>query len=72
MQLERVISIMRYCPAKGTAGLARSRVSGKSRSPATAGEQDTERISHDAGSSGKLVMRGRACDLGIKQRSKAA
>src|ERR1035438_4182092 len=34
MQLERVMSMMRYCPPKGTAGLARSRVRGKSRSPA--------------------------------------
>src|ERR1700722_15761184 len=34
MQFERVISMMRYWPAKGTAGLARSRVRGKSRSPA--------------------------------------
>src|SRR5580698_7566861 len=34
MQLERVISMMRYCPPKGTAGFARSRVSGNSRSPA--------------------------------------
>src|ERR1035437_10833115 len=34
MQLESVMSMMRYWPAKGTAGLARSRVSGKSRSPA--------------------------------------
>src|ERR1700733_8247195 len=34
MQLERVMSMMRYWPAKGTAGLARSRVRGKSRSPA--------------------------------------
>src|ERR1700678_2464061 len=34
MQLERVMSMMRYWPANGTAGLARSRVSGKSRSPA--------------------------------------
>src|ERR1700728_2190378 len=34
MQLERVISMMRYCPPNGTAGFARSRVSGKSRSPA--------------------------------------
>src|ERR1700683_647036 len=34
MQLERVMSMMRYWPAKGTAGFARSRVKGKSRSPA--------------------------------------
>src|SRR5271156_2174589 len=34
MQLERVMSMMRYWPAKGTAGLARSRGRGKSRSPA--------------------------------------
>src|SRR5580698_7695981 len=34
MQLERVMSMMRYCPAKGTAGFARSRVRGKRRSPA--------------------------------------
>src|SRR5271170_1799526 len=34
MQLERVMSMMRYWPANGTAGLARSRVRGKSRSPA--------------------------------------
>src|SRR5260370_33133522 len=34
MQLERVMSMMRYWPAKGTAGFARSRVRGKSRSPA--------------------------------------
>src|SRR6266702_3738145 len=34
MQLERVMSMMRYWPAKGTAGLARLRVRGKSRSPA--------------------------------------
>src|ERR1017187_1785727 len=34
MKLERVMSMMRYWPANGTAGLARSRVRGKSRSPA--------------------------------------
>src|SRR6185437_8876870 len=34
MQLDSVMSMMRYCPAKGTAGFARSRVRGKSRSPA--------------------------------------
>src|SRR6476620_10086333 len=34
MQFDRVMSMMRYWPAKGTAGLARSRVSGKRRSPA--------------------------------------
>src|ERR1700734_1108572 len=34
MQLERVMSIMRYWAGKGTAGLARSRVRGKRRSPA--------------------------------------
>src|SRR5690348_5159560 len=34
MQWERVMSMMRYWPAKGTAGLARSRVRGKSLSPA--------------------------------------
>src|ERR1700722_1670121 len=34
MQLDSVISMMRYWPAKGTAGFARSRVRGKSRSPA--------------------------------------
>src|ERR1700685_3874121 len=34
MQFDRVISMMRYMPANGTAGLARSRVRGKSRSPA--------------------------------------
>src|SRR5580704_12022819 len=32
-QLERVRSMMRYTPPKGTAGLARSRVSGQRRSP---------------------------------------
>src|SRR5580692_5133972 len=34
MQLDRVMSIMRYWPPKGTAGFARSRVRGKSLSPA--------------------------------------
>src|SRR5579859_4431541 len=34
MQFDRVMSMMRYVPAKGTAGLARSRVRGKRRSPA--------------------------------------
>src|SRR5882724_9478490 len=33
MQLESVMSMMRYSPPKGTAGLARSRVSGHRRSP---------------------------------------
>src|SRR5437660_11094408 len=33
MQLERVKSMMRYRPPKGTAGLARSRVSGSRRVP---------------------------------------
>src|ERR1700719_4007230 len=33
MQFERVMSMMRYSPPKGTAGLARSRVSGHKRSP---------------------------------------
>src|ERR1700722_3719316 len=32
-QLERVTSMMRYTPPKGTAGFARSRVKGHSRSP---------------------------------------
>src|SRR5580765_1666431 len=34
MQFDKVMSIMRYWPANGTAGLARSRVRGKSLSPA--------------------------------------
>src|ERR1700742_1550431 len=34
MQVERGMAMMRYWPAKGTAGLARSRVRGKSLSPA--------------------------------------
>src|SRR5437667_7300890 len=33
MQLESVTSMIRYTPPKGTAGLARSRVSGQRRSP---------------------------------------
>src|SRR6266478_4970089 len=33
MQLESVMSMMRYSPPNGTAGLARSRVSGHNRSP---------------------------------------
>src|SRR2546423_6311642 len=33
MQLDRVMSMMRYSAPKGTAGLARSRVSGHRRSP---------------------------------------
>ncbi len=46
MQLERVMSIMRYWPAKGTAGFARSRVRGEEPFAGTTGKQNAKRISH--------------------------
>ncbi len=46
MQLDRVKSMMRYSPPNGTAGLARSRVSGSSRVPRPAGEDDGDDAAH--------------------------